>query len=137
MEWVFRDRLVGGLFTGSAGFAVAFPAAVSHPTTNPSPAWPQAASMEPDKDYEQIGPQVFRLEYYYVLKGQDVSGTPSILSDTPWDTRAPLSHTSLNGLSDVAAIGVVIAVIDSKTRAIVTDEQLKSLAVRWPILATR
>ncbi len=98
------------------------------PATTPSPAWPQAANMAADNDYEQIGPAIYRFEYYYLLKGQDVSTNPSILSDTPWDTRAPLSHTSLNGLKDVAAIGVVIAVIDSKTRVIVSDSQLKTLS---------
>lgn len=105
------------------------------PATSPAPAWPQAANMAADTDYEQIGPAIYRFEYYYVLKGHsyaDSSGKPStldsILSDTPWDTRAPLAHTSVNGLQDVAAIGVVIAVIDSKTRVIVSDTQLKSLS---------
>ena len=79
-----------------------------------------------DNDYEQIGPQIFRFEYYYVLKGQGAN--PSILSDTPWDTRAPLSHNSVNGLRDVAAIGVAVAVIDSKSRALVADSQLAILA---------
>jgi hypothetical protein len=81
-----------------------------------------------DPDYETFGPDVFRFEYYYVLKGQDVTTNPSILSDTPWDTRSPASHTSLNGLQDVAAIGVVIAVIDPKSRLLVSGTQLATLA---------
>lgn len=97
------------------------------PSTVPSPAWPQAANMDSDPDYETSGPQVFRFEYYYVLKGQDVAN-PSILSDTPWDTRLPMNHTSVNGLQDVAAIGVVIAVLDSQSRVLVTDTQLSTLA---------
>jgi len=97
------------------------------PATAPDPAWPQAATMAADPDYEACGPQVFRLEYYYILKGQDAS-TPSILSDTPWDTRAPLSHNSVNGLQDVAAIGIVIAVLDSKSRVLVSDHDLDTLA---------
>lgn len=98
------------------------------PATMPSPAWPQAANMDADVDYETIGPQVFRFEYYYVLKGQDVTTNPSVLSDAPWDARAPLGHTDVHGLRDVAAIGVVIAVIDSKTRVLVSEAQLKALA---------
>jgi prepilin-type N-terminal cleavage/methylation domain-containing protein len=99
------------------------------PATAPAPAWPQAASTTAtDPDYELIGPHVFRFEYYYILKGQDVSAHPSILSDTPWDTRSPLSHDSVNGLRDVAAIGVVIAVLDSRSRALASDSDLATLA---------
>jgi prepilin-type N-terminal cleavage/methylation domain-containing protein len=87
-----------------------------------SAAWPQAEDpAATDDDYEPIGPHVFRFEYCYVLKGQDTSIHPSILSDTPWDTRAPLSHTSISGLRDVAAIGVSIAIIDPKSRVLVAD----------------
>ncbi|MEO7934114.1 MAG: prepilin-type N-terminal cleavage/methylation domain-containing protein [Chthoniobacterales bacterium] len=110
---------------------LAAPLPIPSPAPSPvaavyAPAWPQAANMtdDPQGDYEQIGPQVFRFEYYYVLKGQGANA--SILSDTPWDTRA--SHTSINGLQDVAAIGVAIAVIDPKSRVLVTDTQLKTLA---------
>ncbi|MDD5263159.1 MAG: prepilin-type N-terminal cleavage/methylation domain-containing protein [Methylacidiphilales bacterium] len=87
-------------------------------------------------NYELIGPQVFRMEYYYVLRGQTVGGTnyPSILSDTPWydpslNSGAGIpNHASVNGLQDVAAITVVIAVIDAKSKVLVTDAQLTSLA---------
>lgn len=98
------------------------------PAPIPAPAWPQAGNMDADQDYEAIGPQIFRMEYYYVLRGQDVSTNPSILSDTPWDPRPPLQSNSVSGLRDVAAIGMVIAVIDPKTRALVTDAQLKTLS---------
>jgi hypothetical protein len=59
-----------------------------------------------------IGPQVFRFEYYYLLK----SGS---LSATPWDTTA--GHTNVSGMRDVAAIVVDIAAIDSKSRLLVSD----------------
>ena len=102
------------------------------PATVPDPAWPQAANMSKDEDYELAGPQVFRFEYYYVLKGQTASpaAVPSILSDVPWDTRAPANHTAVNGLADVAAIGVAIAVVDPKSRSLVTDSQLVTLAAQ-------
>jgi len=84
-------------------------------------------------NYEPIGPEVFRFEYYYVLKGQTatVNGTQttlsSQLSDTPWDKRIT-GHMSANGLADVAAIGVVMAVINPKSRALVSNAQLANLA---------
>ena len=90
-----------------------------------------------DSNYELAGPQVFRMEYYYVLKGQTVAGTfyPSILSDTPWDFRIP-SHTSVNGLQDVASIAVVMAVADPKTRVLVNDSQLAQLAAKMNDFST-
>ena len=65
-----------------------------------------------------------------MLGGQtaNAADAPSILSDVPWDVRAPLNHTDVYGLRDVAAIGVAIAVIDSKSRVLVTDAQLNALA---------
>ncbi len=78
-----------------------------------------------------MGPQVFRLEYYYLLKGQTVAGTnySAVLSDTPWDARIA-GHANVAGLQDVAAIAVAIAVIDPKSHALVTDAQLASLATQ-------
>lgn len=87
---------------------------------------PSATNLDMDDNYELAGPQVLRMEYYYVMKSAASNG--SILSSIPWDSRAPASHTSVNGLQDVAAIGVVIAVIDPKSRRLVSDDQLKSLA---------
>jgi len=76
--------------------------------------WPFVGdnSADPNGDYEAIGPQVFRFEYYYLLK----SGK---LTDTPWDTDA--GHTSINGLTDVEAIAVTIAVIDSQSRSLLSN----------------
>jgi prepilin-type N-terminal cleavage/methylation domain-containing protein len=71
-------------------------------------------------DYETIGPQVFRFEYYYLLKSGD-------LSDTPWDTDA--GHTTINGLTDLEAIAVTIAVIDPASRSLFTDTNLLDLQV--------
>jgi hypothetical protein len=79
------------------------------------------------------------MEYYYILRGQVISVTgnstasslPSQLSATPWYTNVPApftNHTSVNGLQDVAAITVVIAVIDPKSREMVTNAELVTLA---------
>ena len=88
------------------------------PTPNPlpTPAWPEASSATTSwSDSEVIGPQVFRFEYYYLLKGQGVT-LPAVFSDTPFDTRT--GHTNLSGMQDVSAIVVDIAVIDPKSKAL-------------------
>jgi hypothetical protein len=128
------------------------------PTPAPTPAWLEVASTGRWSDCEVIGPQVFRFEYYYLLKGgiDPTGGTnyPSILSDTPWDTRicscppanpiptptptppAPPTptppslccHVAPQGMQDVAAIVVDIAVIDPKSKVLLNDAQISSLA---------
>ena len=126
------------------------------PTPNPTfaPAWPQAGNMTTDAAYEVVGSQVFRFEYYYLVSGQFAPGAatmstpPPILSDIPWDIRinacptpppaatptpsitppALCSHTAPEGMQDVAAVVVDIAVIDPKSRVLVTDAQLRRLS---------
>ncbi len=67
--------------------------------------WPTATNASPDTDYEEIGPQIFRFEYSYLL----ADGTRSI---------AP------GNISGLAAILVDIAVIDSKSKVLLTDAQI-------------
>ena len=91
------------------------------PTPTPvqvSPAWPYAGNMTADASYEVMGPQVFRFEYYYLL-------TNGTFSDIPWDTSA--GHFAVDGMQDVAAIVVDIAVIDPKSKVLLTDAQLATL----------
>ena len=99
-------------------------------STNQISNWPE--SIDPklaSVNYEVVGPAVFRMEYYYVLKGQTAAGTTyaSELSDNPWDVRIT-GHNSVNGLQDVAAITVVIAVADPQSRLLVNNSQLTTLA---------
>src|SRR5205807_10042440 len=55
----------------------------------PSPAWPEASSATTSwSDSEVIGPQVFRFEYYYLLKNGSCS-------DIPWITT---THSSVSGM---------------------------------------
>ena len=77
---------------------------------------PPSASQ--DSNYETIGPQVFRFEYFYLIKN-------GRLSASPWNTDA--GHTTINGLTDVQAIGVTIAVIDPAGRAIINAANPSSL----------
>jgi len=75
--------------------------------------------------YEVVGPQVFRFEYWYLLK----NGT---LTDVPWDTDARPTQTTIDtpsgiGLTDVQAIAVAIAVIDPTSRALVLSTNATGL----------
>jgi hypothetical protein len=91
------------------------------PTPNPlpAPAWPEASSATTSwSDSEVIGPQVFRFEYYYLLKNGS-------FSDFPWISPA---HNSVSGMQDVSAIVVDIAVIDPKSKGLLTNSQITSLA---------
>jgi prepilin-type N-terminal cleavage/methylation domain-containing protein len=83
-----------------------------------SASWPSATNASSDPDYEVVGPQVFRFEYYYLLQ----SGT---LTNIPWDAAA--GHTGINGMQDVAAIVAAIAVIDSKSKVLLSDSQIGTI----------
>ena len=73
----------------------------------------------PDADYETIGPGVFRLEYYYLLKDGSITDAPRLTGAVNWaDSSQPLA-AKLNAFSDVEAIAVVIAVIDPASRSLV------------------
>jgi hypothetical protein len=63
-----------------------------------------------------VGPNVFRFEYYYLLKNGNVSSTP-------WYTGSTVS-----GMQDVAAIVADIAVIDPRSRGMLTNAQVTTLA---------
>lgn len=85
-----------------------------------STTWTTATnSTSADSDYELIGPQVFRFEYYYQLNNGN-------LSDTPWDAGA--GHSNVSGMRDVTAIVIAIATIDTKSKVLTSDAQLGTLA---------
>lgn len=66
-----------------------------------------------DPDYELVAPQVFRFEYFYLLK----NGAISDLSGA-------------DGMQDVAAIAVTIATIDPKSRVLLSNDQIGTLIGR-------
>jgi hypothetical protein len=91
--------------------------------------WPSVASSsiyddtDPSKKtYEIIGPQVFRFEYYYLEKS-----TGNLVA-------YPAGWTSLSAVTmkDVAAIVVAIAVIDPRSKAILSNSQLAMLGLSLP-----
>jgi prepilin-type N-terminal cleavage/methylation domain len=85
-------------------------------------------SNSSDPDYEAIGPGVFRLEYYYLLKDGSIRDVPQakVNGASVWDFTKTLT-ANLNGFSDVEAIAVVIAVIDPASRALVYPNGLFDL----------
>lgn len=73
-----------------------------------SATWPYATSSSTsDSAYELTGPQVFRFEYCYVLR-----------------TNGSLSITPPSDVSGIAAIIANIAVIDSKSKVLLTNAQI-------------
>jgi hypothetical protein len=79
-----------------------------------SGTWPAATSSslaDPDGNYETIGPQVFRFEYCYLLKA-----------------TGSLSITPPSDISGIAAIVADIAVIDDKSKVLLNNTQITSLA---------
>lgn len=83
--------------------------------------WPAATDNTTDSDYEIAAANVFRFEYFYSL----TSGDHSV---TPWDTKA--GHTGVNGMQDVAAMVIAVATIDPKSRVLLSDSHLATVAVR-------
>ncbi|PYJ11910.1 MAG: hypothetical protein DMF06_01230 [Verrucomicrobia bacterium] len=91
--------------------------------------WPSVTSSsaydDPDpakRTYEIIGPQVFRFEYYYLEK------TTGALVTYPgaWTSLSTVE------IGDASAIMVAIAVIDSKSKALLSNSQITTLGESLP-----
>jgi hypothetical protein len=97
--------------------------AISYLPITMSQQWGSLFSSGSTGDFETVGDQVFRMEYTYLLK-PSATGGASRLSITPWDVTATTPpHTSINGFQDVAAIVVTLALLDSRSRAVVSNYQ--------------
>jgi len=75
--------------------------------------WPAATdnlTLDSDLDYELIGPQIFRFEYFYLSKTGAISNLPGA-----------------QGMQDVAAIVATIAAIDPKSKVLLSDAQIATL----------
>lgn len=70
---------------------------------------PWASGIATTSSLQIVGPQVFRFEYYYLLKNGN-------LSTTPWYTASKVS-----GMRDVAAIVADVAVLDPKARFLLNN----------------
>ena len=118
------ERMGKGLALNGA-YAASIPLLFLDGTTSTTiqGVWPAATSSTgTDSDcnntgcYETAGPQAFRFEYYYLLKGVSTTNN-AIFTVTPWDARIS-GHTSVSGMQDVAAMVVAIAVIEPKSKAL-------------------
>ena len=81
--------------------------------------WPAATSSslaDPDGNYEIVGPQVFRFEYCYLRTNGNIAMAP------------PLDGNGRADLSQIAAIVADIAVIDPKSKVLLSNAQIASLA---------
>jgi hypothetical protein len=87
-----------------------------------SNTWPYATNQNSDPAYEVMGSDVFRFEYYYLLSSNPSVGTANQLSAGPW------SSTDTFSVKDVAAIVISIAVIEPKSKVLLTDSQIATLA---------
>ena len=94
--------------------------------------WPSVASStayddsDPSKrTYEIIGPQVFRFEYYYLEKTGNLVAFPAA-----WTALSTVT------VSDVSAIVVTIAVIDPRSRVLLSNPQLAILSSNLPDYAS-
>jgi len=128
-----------GTPTGSAGGAVTFltypsVSASPSPATSPAPTpfptstlagnWssvigtPAGYDDGADSDYHELSPGVFRFEYCFQLKN-------GLFSDKPYYS----THTAPQGMRDVSAIIVAIAILDDTSRKIVssTDRMVAAL----------
>lgn len=122
------ERLSKGLIWN--GVSNAASPMVFLPQTIPA-TWPQVPGTGADPDYQVIGDQIFRLEYCFLVENTTASAitagtstTTTTIADNPW---AP-ADTKVNGLQDVIAVVVSIAVLDSESRASVSNAALTSAA---------
>jgi type II secretory pathway component PulJ len=97
------------------------------PTTTIRSLWLAATtSTNNDSDYEVIGPNVFRLEYYFLTS---VSPPALVAYPTSSFKDPALNWTTDNliNIKDVSAVVVAIAAIDSKSRLLLTTAQIATL----------
>jgi hypothetical protein len=115
------ERLGKGLLWNAAAPTPApvvfMPLTIGPSTAVPLGTWPNAvSSSEADPDYEVTGPHVFRFEYCYLRTNGTLSLTP------------PLDGDSHADLSQIAAIVADVAVIDSKSKLLLTPAQIAGLS---------
>jgi Tfp pilus assembly major pilin PilA len=108
------ERLGAGLIWNGAS--------VSNPPNTPMLFWtalgPWSATTPiyaTTSTLDIVGPQVFRFEYYYLLKNGNLSATPRYTAST------------VSGMQDVAAIVADIAVVDPKSRGLLNTAQVTTL----------
>ena len=122
VERMGKGLNLNGGYTGAITPLVFLDNAAS-PTTTIASIWPAATNATTaDSDFEMIGPNVFRLEYYFLLTPDPATGLARGFS-----TGSQWTSTNTFVVKDVAAIVVAIAVIDPRSRAILNNAQMTTL----------
>jgi hypothetical protein len=134
LERMGKGLALNGAYTpGPSGSPIPLVFLDSANTTTIQNIWPAACypsctsdpTYRTDPDYETAGPQVFRFEYYYLLSSSPSNpsvGTANQLSAGSW------SSTNTFSVKDVAAIAVAIAVIEPKSKVLLSNDQIAALA---------
>lgn len=94
---------------------------------------PQKDEIHLDNDFIDIGPQVFRFEYTFLLKPQTPGGDVTF-SNFPYHGGAGenVDDQRVNGMQDVAAIVVGLGILDEKNRAKVTGSNISTYVNALP-----
>lgn len=122
LQRMARGLLMNGDSSGNNGSSPSITdGPVAFNPTTISGIWTTVTSnATTDSKHELTGPQVFRLEYYYLL----TNGSFSVI---PWDSSMA-GHTDAGGMRDVVAIVTAIATIDPKSRVLLTNSQISTIA---------
>jgi hypothetical protein len=105
------ERLGKGL-TWNGALTTSTPAVFWATITSSWPAATSSSLADPDENYEIIGPQVFRFEYCYLRTNGSFAIAP------------PLDNNGRADLSQISAVVADIAVIDSKSKVLLTNAQI-------------
>ena len=90
-----------------------------------SATWPYATNQLSDPGYEIIGPQVFRFEYDFLSNNGAFPGSQN-----------GIFNAGLNGWTGVMAIAVCIAVIDPRSKVLLTDADIAALNGNSGVITT-
>jgi hypothetical protein len=82
---------------------------------------PQPLPAPAQSDYEVLAKGVFRLEFCYLLNAA-----------TATSATTQLSNSAQSDYSNVSAIVVAIAVLDDRSRTLLTDDQVGQLSAALP-----
>jgi hypothetical protein len=92
--------------------------------------WPYATNQnsDPAAAYEVMGPDVFRFEYYYLLSTALSADALSHGAVANQLSAGPWSSTDTFSVKDVAAIVVAVAVVEPKSKVLLTTANMEKLA---------
>ena len=115
--------------TSSSYTPILFLDSATPPANTIANKWPAAVSSSlADSDYEIAGPQVFRFEYYYLLSSALSANALSNGAVANKFSGGQWSNVNSFVNTDVAAIVVNIAAIDPKSKVLLTNAQIATLA---------